>query len=179
MAANGDSYCGIYCGACSVLRHGVTGRGDGFVACLGRVPKDEIACSGCKSDSVYAGCRICAMRDCAVEKGVAHCADCVDFPCKKFARWQSAATLLPHVREARTSCEAIKRDGADGWLAAQKKRWSCARCGAPFSWYQTACGECGLNLGTKAYTMTGLRRILCRIVLPGVYSKGKTRAVAP
>lgn len=175
MAGDGDSFCGIYCGACSVLRYGETGRNDGFVDCLGRVPKEEIACKGCKSDSVYPGCRVCALRDCAVEKGVAHCADCAEYPCKRYARWQSAARLLPHVREAKSSSEAIKRDGVDAWLAAQKKRWSCARCGAPFSWYAAACSECGLDVSREAFALSGLQRILCRVVLPGVYRKGKSK----
>jgi len=39
-----DSYCGIYCGACSILNHGETGRGDGFIACCSSVPQEELAC---------------------------------------------------------------------------------------------------------------------------------------
>lgn len=127
---NLDSYCGIFCGACSVSMHGVTGRADRFVACLGSVPKGEIACRGCKSNSLYTGCRVCSFRDCTVEKGVAHCVDCVDYPCKMYAKWQTAEKFLPHVREASASLAAIKRDGVDTWLAAQKKRWSCPYCGA-------------------------------------------------
>ncbi len=78
-----------------------------------------------------AGCRTCNFRDCALEKSVAHCVDCADYPCKMYRKWQSAAKFLPHVREAASSMEAIKRDSVDLWLAAQKKRWSCPDCGAP------------------------------------------------
>ena len=31
MQVDSDTYCGIFCGACSVAVHGATGRGDGFV----------------------------------------------------------------------------------------------------------------------------------------------------
>jgi hypothetical protein len=172
---NPDSYCGIYCGACSVCAHGQTGRADGYVACLGSVPKEEIACRGCKSDTVYPGCRICTLRDCAVAKGVAHCVDCADYPCKMYRRWQSAAKLVPHAREAVSSLDTIKRDGTDAWLAAQQKRWSCPGCGAPFSWYAAECEKCGCGLASEAYEMSGWRKLVCRIVLPMGYRMGKAK----
>jgi len=175
MAAYGETYCGIYCGACSVLVHGETGRADGFVACCGKLPKAELACGGCKSDSVYAGCRTCGFRDCAVAKGVAHCAECADYPCGMFEKWRSAKRVLPHVAEAAPSLEAIRRDGLEAWLAAQKARWSCPDCGARFSWYQAGCAECGRDLGDRTYAMKGLRRLVCRFILPRVYAKGKSK----
>jgi hypothetical protein len=172
---NPDSYCGIYCGACSVSMHGVTGRTDGFVACLGSVPKEDLACSGCKSDTLYNGCRVCGFRECAGVKGVEHCIDCVDYPCKMFKKWQSAAKFLPHVREAAISLATIKRDGADTWLAAQNKRWSCPDCGEPFSWYTSDCHKCGCKYTTEAYEISGWKKLLCRFVLPMVYRKGKKK----
>src|SRR5512145_2562303 len=133
MTIDGDSYCGIYCGACSVRRHGEDGSGDGFISCCGSVPESELACGGCKSAVPYLPCRACAIRNCAVDRGLAHCADCADYPCGTYRKWHSAAKFLPHVREATFNLEAIKRDGADSWLTAQNKRWSCPGCGAPFS----------------------------------------------
>jgi hypothetical protein len=175
MTANCDAYCGIYCGACSILRHGETGRADGLVACCGSIPKGDLACSGCKSGAVYAGCRTCGLRDCAARKGLAHCVDCADYPCREFRNWQSVARHLPHVREAAASLAAIKSGGVDAWLAAQRARWSCSRCGAAFSWYSATCSECGGSLAAQAYAMSGLRRLLCRWILPMVYRKGKAK----
>jgi hypothetical protein len=174
MTGYADSYCGIYCGACSVLRHGETGRGDAFVACLGSVPKEEIACGGCKSDRVYAGCRVCGFRDCAIRKGIAHCVECAEYPCKMYGKWQSAVRLLPHVSEAPPSLELIRREGFEVWVEAQKKRWSCPYCGEPFSWYARACSQCGRSVSENAYRMGGVRRLLCRIILPWVYRKGRS-----
>lgn len=173
---NPDSYCGIYCGACSVYMSGATGHHDGFVACLGSVPKEEIACSGCKSEKLYAGCRLCKFRDCAVSKGIAHCVDCVDYPCKMYKQWQSVAKFLPHVSEAAPSLTVIKCDGVDTWLAAQKKRWSCPECGALFSWYASECSACGRSLASEAYKMAGWRKLLCRFLLPKLYRKAKGKA---
>jgi hypothetical protein len=171
MSTSDDSFCGIYCSACSVRRFGETGRADGFVSCLGDVPSDEIACSGCRSASVYAGCRVCTLRDCATAKGLSRCVDCAEYPCPPYVMWQKAATLLPHVREARASLEAIRRDGPDAWRVAQRARWSCPSCGSPLSWYARECVACGHAAGSQTYRISGLRRLVCRLVLPWTYRK--------
>ena len=172
---NPDTYCGIYCGACSIAWHGRTGLTDEFAACLGSVPKECIACGGCKSDTLYYGCRICGLRSCARGKNVEHCSDCSDYPCKSYRTWQRAAKLLPHIQEAVDSLEAIKRDGFDHWLDSQKKRWSCPSCGTPFSWYASMCSGCGYSLVSKAYILSGWRKFWGRFVLTMVYRKGKAK----
>jgi hypothetical protein len=172
---NPDSYCGIYCAACSVRMYGHTGNADGFVAGLGSVPKEEIACSGCKSGNVYPGCRICTLRECAVKKGLAHCAECADYPCKMYQRWQSGAKIVPHAREAISSSEMIKRDGANAWITAQQKRWSCPDCGEPFSWYAAACRKCGRDLASEAYEISGWRKLVFRMIFPMAYRRGKAK----
>jgi hypothetical protein len=176
---NPDTYCGIYCGACSIAMRRKTGLTDGFAACLGSVPKEELACSGCKSNIVYAGCSTCSLRRCAREKGVAHCIDCADYPCKMYSNWQSVAKFLPHTHEAAPSLEAIKRDGVAPWLAMQKKRWSCPDCGSPFSWYALECYNCGRRLASEAFALSGWRKLLCRFVLPMAYRKGKAKRPTP
>lgn len=172
---NPDTYCGIYCGACSIAISGNFGRTDRFAACLGHLPKEDLACSGCKSDTVYAGCSVCSLRRCAREKAVPHCIDCKDYPCKMYKRWLSAAKFLPHTHEAASSLEIIKHDGAASWLDVQKKRWSCPDCGTPFSWYAAVCYHCGRGLGSKAHELSGWKALLCRLVLPMAYRKGKLK----
>jgi hypothetical protein len=171
---NPDTYCGIYCGACSVVAQGTTGHADTFAACLKSVPKQDLACGGCKSDFVYAGCSTCDVRRCAREKDVPHCVDCGDYPCTTYSRWQTVAKLLAHTREAPPNLATIRRDGVDTWLAAQKRRWSCPDCGTPFSWYASECRQCGRELASEAYALTGWRKLVCRIILPMVYRKGKS-----
>jgi predicted amidophosphoribosyltransferase len=172
---NPDTYCGIYCGACSIVMHGETGRTDEFSACLESIPKEEFVCGGCKSDTVYAGCKLCSLRPCALEKGVEHCIDCVDYPCKMYRKWNSMAKFLPHIGEALSSLELIKRDGVDPWLAAQKKRWSCPSCGSSFSWYASICHNCGQSLLSETHRISGWKKLVSRFVLPMVYRKGKAK----
>jgi hypothetical protein len=175
---NPDAYCGIYCGACSIAVCGKTGRADAFAACLGRLPSEARACGGCKSDAVYAGCSTCNIRRCAREKGVAHCIDCAEYPCASYRSWQSIAkALVPHACAAPGSLEAIKHEGVDAWLTAQRRRWSCPGCGAPFSWYADTCHKCGRALANESYTLSGWRRLVCRFILPRAYRKGKARMI--
>lgn len=179
MTTHGDSYCGIFCGACSVRRHGETGRADGFISCCVGVPAADLACGGCKSSDVYAGCRVCTFRDCARARGVEHCVECADYPCAAYRKWSSMKRLLPHVSEAPASLEAIRRDGAEVWAAVQDRRWSCPGCGAPFSWYERRCAACGRGLECEAYALSGLRKLVCRVVIPGVYRKGRSKHPNP
>lgn len=171
-----DSYCGICCGACSVLVHGVTGQSDGFTSCLKAIPAAELACLGCKSELVYGGCRNCSIRSCAKERAVSHCCECSSYPCAMYSKWEKASRFLPHVREAATNLSQIRQHGVDAWVEAQTSRWACPRCGTRFSWYAAACGQCGQNLRPVTYELTGLRRLLCRFLLPIVYRKGKAKA---
>ncbi len=178
MTAADDTCCGIYCGACSVRRYGETGSADAFVSCLAGVRRAEIACAGCKSAAVYAGCRSCQLRDCAEEKGLSHCSDCGEYPCQQYKMWQRVGALLPHVRSASASLEVIRRDGADAWKAAQRARWACQSCGETLSWYARTCSACGQAAGSATHSMSGIRKLLCRLVLPMAYRKGKRRAAS-
>lgn len=132
-AFNPDAYCGIYCGACSIAMRNRTGHADEFAACLGSVTTEELACGGCKSDTIYAGCSNCSLRRCACKKDIEHCIDCVDFPCKSYSTWQTVAKFLPHTHETASSLKVIKSNGVDYWLDANRRRWSCPECGTPFS----------------------------------------------
>ena len=170
---NPDTYCGIYCGACSVAMCGNTGHADNFVACLRGVPTEELSCGGCKSDNLYAGCKACGLRRCAREKGIEHCIDCADYPCKSYRTFQKMSKILPHLHGVTTSLESIRLDGVDHWLDVQNKRWACPDCGTPFSWYATTCHECGHVLVSETHKLSAWKKLLCRFMLTMAYRKGR------
>jgi hypothetical protein len=110
----------------------------------------EVACHGCRSDAVFAGCCDCSVRKCAKDKGVAACVACGEFPCAKVA---SLRGLVARVKARRPHTAAIFGDagiarerGCRAWAEMQRARWSCPGCGAPFTWYQQRCHGCGLEL---------------------------------
>ena len=166
-------YCGINCDSCSVRQHGLGHSNDAFIACCASIPTAELKCNGCRFDSVYAGCRTCKIRSCASSRKISHCGECHDFPCRQYQKWGAAAKILPHVRGARKNLATVMRDGAQAWARSEQSRWSCRTCGTPFSWYSAGCEKCGADLTQDAYALTGVRRFLCRIILPKVYQKGR------
>jgi hypothetical protein len=150
-----------------------TGHADKFVACLRGIPKEDFSCGGCKSDNIYAGCKACDLRRCAREKGIEHCTDCADYPCKSYRTWQTITKFLPHLHGVAASLKNIKVDGVNNWLNEQKKRWACPDCGTSFSWYAAACYNCGRSLASQTHKLSGWRKLLCRFMLTMAYRKGK------
>jgi hypothetical protein len=175
---NPDTYCGIYCGACSIRIAGRTGRGDrlasfwspgrirNFLA-FQKVPYNEkdlsLECGGCKSDRVFVNCRGCAMRKCAIEKQVEHCSDCDAYPCATYREWKNIQIMLPHLKETDGNLETIRRDGVQAWLAGQEKRWACPGCGTSFSWYTETCGTCGRDLRGSTYRFSRLKGFILKM----------------
>lgn len=175
----GDSYCGIYCGACDIRLAGETGRKSRFAAfwdegTLRRFRQRQgtpitnpeqlrLRCSGCKSDDVFVNCGACAMRACARERRVEHCSDCGEYPCATVVGFRKAAALLPHVAACAPNLRAIRTSGVARWIADQEARWRCPECLAPFSWYAEGCGSCGRDLRDRTFRFSALRALVMRL----------------
>jgi hypothetical protein len=156
-----DTYCGLYCGACDIMRAcregGVTGRAPQWADLparfTGHLPHAEIKCHGCKSDDVFAGCNGCPIRKCARQKGLTGtCADCGKYPCMIWRLFSLVAKLrrldrkLPHWRIAPRNLKRMKDAGISRWLEEQQAVWQCPDCGTAFSWYRERCAKCGRDV---------------------------------
>lgn len=192
---SGDSYCGIYCGACDIRLAGETGRRSRFAAfwdegTLRRFRERQgtpvtspeqlrLRCSGCKSDDVFVNCGACQLRACARERRVEHCSDCGEFPCATYEGFRRSGAVLPHVALCVANLEAIRSAGVERWTADQQERWRCPACGAPFSWYAEACGACGRNLRDRAFRFSAIRAFVMwlgiRFLLRPAPSRGAGR----
>ena len=55
------------------------------------IKAQDINCEGCQSANgvLFSHCRVCEIRKCGVEKGVANCAFCGDYACDKLAKFQA------------------------------------------------------------------------------------------
>lgn len=158
----GDSYCGLYCGACEVLNLYRDGLAAGKPASWEDLPKalkevidpsSSIVCRGCKTDLVSPGCRECVIRACAREKNVGACVLCSEYPCKLVAERKANISenledILPHIKSKFRQAERMREAGFEAWREEQARRWICPNCGAPFTWYQESCKQCGLGLET-------------------------------
>ncbi len=153
-----DSYCGLYCGACEILNAYRKSLVAGRILLWNELPERftkyikeaEIECHGCKSDTVFEGCAGCGIRTCARKKQVDFCFDCGEYPCDKInemkAKVEQFSNLLPHTGAIVNNLPDIQRLGKEQWLEAQKQYWSCPACGAPVTWYQRRCDECGARI---------------------------------
>lgn len=153
---NYDSYCGLYCGACSILKAERDGSRDPFAAFWADDRQMALHCRGCKSDSLFENCAICDIRTCAISKGVERCLECGDFPCEKMNPEMMAGLVqkLPHLSSATENVEKIMTQGCANWLAQQAELWSCPECQTAFSWYDDSCSKCGTDL-TKRKGFSG------------------------
>jgi predicted esterase len=162
---NYDSYCGLYCGGCSIIKAYQSGIKDPFACFWSDEAGAELKCHGCKTDTVFGGaaefggCAKCAIRACAREKGVERCLSCPDFPCHNFNPDTEIAKFLfdklPHMSTIATNLQTIMSKGASGWLEEQVVQWKCPDCQTDYTWYATHCSNCGKDLGDlKPYKNT-------------------------
>lgn len=111
--------------------------------------KKEKPCSGCmgpddcKPEFCSARCTIiqCAKRK---EGSYRFCDECPDFPCEfsreRESRYQSQYAL----RESPLgNLKAIREQGMDRFLAQERERWSCKKCGGVISVHTGLCSGCG------------------------------------
>ena len=101
-------------------------------------------CRGCRAmdGSQPDHCRVCKIKTCAGEHGVAFCSDCPDFPCtviKRLDRSYRQRYAVSLVEDARRR-QAL---GVEAYLLEKKARWTCAACGGVVSLHDRVCSECG------------------------------------
>jgi hypothetical protein len=145
--------CGLYCGACSTYIARKRDDKAALNAVAKRVaerrgwvikPEEDLVCDGCLSSQLAIFCRQCAMRDCALEKGITQCAQCSEFPCRTITNFNNDGR--PHHGEVLANVCRQQEIGIDAWLEEQEKRWCCSNCGYAIEWYETKCPQCTSTL---------------------------------
>ncbi len=130
-----DCYCGLYCGACTMM--------------LGTEPGITQKCYGCKSEAPASHCAECVIKACAISKGFDFCSQCAELgTCEKIQhfihdpQYQNGLAVMKNFAD-------IQQVGLQQWLVDQEKRWRCANCGAQHSWWDEVCPQCGSQV--KSY----------------------------
>jgi hypothetical protein len=103
--------------------------------------EESLYCEGCLSDMLAFPCRNCGFRECALERDLTNCSQCLDSPCQLLIDFNNDG--VPHHGEVLDNIERQKEIGMDAWLVEQEKRWCCVQCGSPLGWYDAECPSCG------------------------------------
>ena len=116
-----DSFCGIYCGACSTP-----------------------GCNGCKIMNENHWSPDCNFIRCAQSKGVEVCCFCPEYPCDDIMAFDRDEHV--HHKSVLPNGRRIAEIGLRAWLEEQRARWSCNECGQAFTWFEGKCQSCGAEL---------------------------------
>lgn len=151
MAVNPDylAPCGLYCGVCAILyadrddnrkfKERLVGVYKGKLPGGEDLSPEDIQCKGCLSDSPFAFCRTCAIKECTREKGYTGCHQCDDFPCTWIDQFpmpvgkQVILRAVPYWRE----------HGTEKWVAQEEARYQCPDCGHKLFRGAKRCNQCG------------------------------------
>ena len=134
--------CGLFCPACAAFI-GTNEDPERLKAAAGRLQRavEELQCHGCRSEKRSFFCNEhCKMANCATEKGVDFCGECVEYPCAELKVFQTQA---PHRIELWKFQERIKEVGYEKWYAEMIEHYSCPECRTINSAYDIACRKCG------------------------------------
>ena len=101
-------------------------------------------CAGCLNDDrgKPEHCRTCKIKDCAKEKGLSYCYECLAFPCSLINNLEKSylkryqASLLENSR-------SVQEHGLEHFMKQQKEKYTCSGCGGIISLHDRACSECG------------------------------------
>lgn len=116
---NGMAYCGLVCHTCAIrlatCQEDPTKQREMRAEIARQIeehygqefkPENVGECDGCKADTgrLFAGCRTCQIRKCAMDKGIESCAYCSDYPCEALEK------LFTTDVEARKRLDTIRRE---------------------------------------------------------------------
>lgn len=106
--------------------------------------RDKKTCSGCMAEdgSKPSSCETCAIKLCTLEKGLAYCFECSEFPCKRIKYLEKSYKKRYNTGLIENS-HFVKNNGFAQFFEKEKIRWSCPDCNGTISLHDKICSECG------------------------------------
>ena len=105
-------------------------------------------CPGCKGPeadkpefcAALCGIILCQKRK---ENGYKYCDECPDYPCADVMEKETRYTSQYPLRESPVeNLRMIREQGIEAFLALERRRWTCPRCGAPVVVHTGVCSGC-------------------------------------
>lgn len=100
-------------------------------------------CAGCLNSDLGKPehCRQCQIKDCIIEKGLTYCFDCPNYPCRLIKNLEKSYNKRYQASLLENSEYVLKR-GLEMFMAAQKEKFTCPKCGGIISLHDRECSEC-------------------------------------
>ncbi len=124
--------CGLDCFNCELYEENLTEKLKKIIQKKLGVPLDEVRCQGCRVQDgkhFHLPGEGCANLDCAKEKEIDFCCDCVEFPCALLAPTADGAKNYPHNFKVYNLCR-IKQFGIEQWIEEsaeiRKRYFNCS-----------------------------------------------------
>lgn len=144
--------CGLYCGTCGIYL-ATRDENTKFKAVLSRMygtPPEMTACLGCmqtsKDATIFGYCEMCAVRECAGEKGFYSCHQCEDWPCQHFTDFEFPIGVRVRERAIPSWQQKVSElgheQGCVAWARSEVELYHCSGCGEPLFRGAQRCRAC-------------------------------------
>lgn len=101
-------------------------------------------CLGCRGKDTYkpVSCIRCVIKDCELRIGsVDYCYECEHYPCIGIIR-EDKRCFNKFGVSPMGNLDYIQHYGIDAFIASQKERWTCKKCGSIISIQKGFCDNC-------------------------------------
>lgn len=105
--------------------------------------KDKKPCPGCLNNNVNKPerCKNCKIKNCAQEKGLTYCYECLDFPCKQIKNLEKSYTKRYNTSLIENS-KKVQMDGISLFMTSEQEKWICKKCSGVISLHDAECSNC-------------------------------------
>jgi len=112
--------------------------------CLG-FQREKNKCAGCRNggNKPY-HCIVCSIKLCPEKKGNENllCFECEKFPCRRIKDLDKRYSVKYGESPVQNLIK-IKETGLDSFIANQKEKWKCKKCGQFLCVHRDVCVNCG------------------------------------
>jgi hypothetical protein len=129
-----EAPCSLYCGVCRMYQAtqaddmAILQRLARFYARvapeLGVLQAEDLLCDGCLSDRNAVTCRVCFIRQCALERELTGCHECSDFPCSHIDQFPVEVGR----KVIQRAVPFRRKHGSSAWVASETGRYQCPNC---------------------------------------------------
>ena len=86
-------------------------------------------------------CRKCKIKECVIKKSLSYCFECSEFPCELIKNLEKSYNKRYRVSLMGNN-RFVQTFGLERFMAQQKEKYTCPKCGGIISIHDGECNEC-------------------------------------